>query len=420
MPERPDLRAHAVLADERVVLRHGAVGIEADDLAEQAVHALRLHAALGDRALAERDEQHAVAREHEAAAEVQRRLQRRRLMEDHLHVLDLRRGAVHEAAARHGGVVHAAVARLGVAPVDQLIGGERRVDGDVEQAALAARVHRRQTGHRLGHLLAVGAHDAQPAGPLGDEHLAVGQEREAPRVDQPFGDGLDVERDVELLLGARASDRRTPASDLRRSAAGCSCRSRVHLREGHRHVGPRPEHRAEEQVRVAARQRRAWTRVRSQRPRRAPFCSSCDLQCEGGGVRVKRASRPDSSPPEALPAPRQSRSATRSSAGTRRAPIVPTVPCPRVPRSQSLDRAAPGRRHQSARLARQLRALFTAADAYMRDYRVVIRALRRGEDRDATRRALTTMTELFGAHATGSPGLRRLRRNRGGQHLGSR
>jgi hypothetical protein len=139
MPERPDLGAHSVLADERVVLRHGAVGIEADDLAEQAVHALRLGAALGNGPVAERDEQHAVAREHEATAEVQRRRQRRRLMEDHLHVLDLRQGAIHEPAACHGGVVHAAVTRLGVAPVDQLIGGERRVEAHVEQAALAAR-----------------------------------------------------------------------------------------------------------------------------------------------------------------------------------------------------------------------------------------------------------------------------------------
>ena len=39
-----------------------AVGVDADDLAEQAVHPLRLHAALGDRALALRDEQRAVAR----------------------------------------------------------------------------------------------------------------------------------------------------------------------------------------------------------------------------------------------------------------------------------------------------------------------------------------------------------------------
>jgi nicotinamidase-related amidase len=53
--------------------------------------------------------------------------------------------------------------------------------------------------------------------------------------------------------------------------------------------------------------------------------------------------------------------------------------------------------------------LFTAADAYMRDYRVVVP--RDCVTPDATRRALKTMTELFGAHTTGSPaGLRLLRR----------
>ena len=104
--ERPDLRPHAFLADERVVLGDRAVGVDADDLAEQAVHPLRLHAAFGDRPVAERDEQRAVAAEHQAAAEVQRRGERRRLVEDHLDVLDLRRRAVHEPAARDRGVVH--------------------------------------------------------------------------------------------------------------------------------------------------------------------------------------------------------------------------------------------------------------------------------------------------------------------------
>src|SRR6266540_745057 len=43
-------------------------GIEPDDLAEQPVQPLRLHAAFGDRALAERDEERAVRPEDKAAA----------------------------------------------------------------------------------------------------------------------------------------------------------------------------------------------------------------------------------------------------------------------------------------------------------------------------------------------------------------
>ena len=142
--------------------------------------------------------------EHQPAAEVQRRGERRRLVEDDLDVLDLRRRAVDELAARDRGVVHHVLARLGVAPVDQLVLLERRIERDVEQAALAARVNRRQAGHRLRHLLAVGADHAQPSRLLGDEHLAVGQERQAPRVDEPFGDGDDVEleREPRLLRAA--------------------------------------------------------------------------------------------------------------------------------------------------------------------------------------------------------------------------
>ena len=51
--------------------------------------------------------------------------------------------------------------------------------------------------------------------------------------------------------------------------------------------------------------------------------------------------------------------------------------------------------------------LFTAADAYMRDYRLVIPTDCVGaKTGDAQRRALTTMSELFGARTTRSTGLR--------------
>ena len=66
---------------------------------------LRLHASRRDRPIAQRDEQRAVAAEDQPAAEVQRRGQRRRLVEDDLDVLDLRRRAVDEPAAGDRGVV---------------------------------------------------------------------------------------------------------------------------------------------------------------------------------------------------------------------------------------------------------------------------------------------------------------------------
>ena len=55
--------------------------------------------------------------------------------------------------------------------------------------------------------------------------------------------------------------------------------------------------------------------------------------------------------------------------------------------------------------------LFTAADAYMRDYKVVVpRDCVSATTPGATRRALTTMTGLFGASTTPSTRLRLSRR----------
>jgi nicotinamidase-related amidase len=51
--------------------------------------------------------------------------------------------------------------------------------------------------------------------------------------------------------------------------------------------------------------------------------------------------------------------------------------------------------------------LFTAADAYMRDYRLVIPSdCVTAKTKDATQRAVKTMAELFGARTTPSPRLR--------------
>ena len=194
-PYRPDLGPHAGLADERVVGGHGAVAVDADDLAEQAVHALRLHAARGDRAIPQGDEQCAVAREDQAAAEVRARAHRRRLMEDHLERVHARGHSVHEHAARHRGVVLAARPRLRIAPVDQVIGREPRVHRQAEQAALPARIDWRQSCHRRRQR-PVGVHDAQSARLLGDEHAAVRQERQRPRRLEILGDRGHLERDV--------------------------------------------------------------------------------------------------------------------------------------------------------------------------------------------------------------------------------
>jgi hypothetical protein len=137
-----------------------------------AVEALGVGAQRAVGALAERDVQHAVRREHQARAEM-------------LVTVVRGFGAKHdddpgqrvarpvEDAARDARAL-AAGARLDVAPVDQSIGCERWRQRDVEQPALAARVDARQTAQRRFQA-AVRAHDAQSPGLLTDEEVAAGQ-----------------------------------------------------------------------------------------------------------------------------------------------------------------------------------------------------------------------------------------------------
>src|SRR6185295_2471844 len=96
---------------------------------------------------------------------------------------------------------------------------ERRIECDVEQSALSAWINRGQTGHRLRHLLAVRADDAQPSRPLGDQHLAIGQKRQAPRACEPLGTGDHRDRHIELLLGRTrlAGKRRLLIGSVRRA-----------------------------------------------------------------------------------------------------------------------------------------------------------------------------------------------------------
>jgi hypothetical protein len=178
---------------------------------------LRLHAPFGDRAVALRDEERPVSAEHEPASEVLPRVELRALLVDDLHVIDPRRHAVHELAPRDRGVVHP-VARLGIAPVDEPVRREVRVERDVEQPALPARVHRRQSRDGLGKR-SVGRNDAQATWSLGHQHFPVRQERESPGVLQSLGHRDDIERDVRLSFGrvGLAGERGLLVDSVRRS-----------------------------------------------------------------------------------------------------------------------------------------------------------------------------------------------------------
>ena len=220
----PDLGPHVGLAHERIVLGHRSVRVEAHDLPEQAVEALCLHAAFGDRPLAERDEQRAVAAEDQASAEVQRRVERRRLTEDDLHVLDARARHRRPAGRARPRCCWCRCPGSAIAPVDQLILLERGIEHDVEQPALSARIHggRPATGSDI--CLPSARDDAETAGLFGDQHAAVGQKRQAPRIDQPFGHRRPRRTRRPASARARGSARRMPASVPRRSAGGCSSR----------------------------------------------------------------------------------------------------------------------------------------------------------------------------------------------------
>ena len=63
--------------------------------------------------------------------------ERRRLVIDHLHVLEPGLRAIDQLGLRDGGVVRTIGLRFGIAPVDHLVGGEVRIERDIENAWLA-------------------------------------------------------------------------------------------------------------------------------------------------------------------------------------------------------------------------------------------------------------------------------------------
>src|SRR3546814_14284258 len=104
----PDLGLGTVPADERIVLRHGPVGIDAEYLAQTGRQVLSLVADRRIRALADGDEQPAVGSEDEPRTEMIVTVIGRRLPEDHSALLE-------HTGARLAGLEAGAPARGGVA-----------------------------------------------------------------------------------------------------------------------------------------------------------------------------------------------------------------------------------------------------------------------------------------------------------------
>src|SRR4029078_4321841 len=136
--------------------------------------------ALGDRTLTLRHEQRAIAVPDQSATKVQLGIERRRLVKYHLHIFDTRLRLLDQAATRDGRVVQAPVTRLRVAPVDQMVRRERRIERDVEQPALVAGVDGGQTRNGFREL-SIRADDPQLSGLLfGDQEPAAGKKGHTP------------------------------------------------------------------------------------------------------------------------------------------------------------------------------------------------------------------------------------------------
>ena len=222
MPDGVDLRPVARLVHEGVVVGHRAVVVEAQHLAAQAHGVLRGHeevAVLRPDAAAGRHVDLAVGAEGDAAVEPRVGVEGL----GHDEVLDIVEGVPLQPAPREGRRAAAVGVTLGVGHVDEPVVGELGVEGDVHQAAVAVGPHLGQARDGL-RVEDVVTNHAQPAVPLGDEHAAVGHERDGPGMRQPPRHHADA----DLVLLGGVDDPGAVAERRHRHADG------ILLRMGHR------------------------------------------------------------------------------------------------------------------------------------------------------------------------------------------
>ena len=181
--------------------------------------------------LAQRQEQVVVRRLRDAAAEMIAARRRALLAEDHAG--PGRDGASSASRARASAVRAAAVRRLGVAEIDGAVLREAAIDERRRCRPPWPDANTRGTPASGGDELAVARGDAQPAGPLGDQHVAVRQERQRPGMRKPADHGLDRElagRRLERLRGGvrrRQREQRRPAQASGNLMTGSGCDSQA-------------------------------------------------------------------------------------------------------------------------------------------------------------------------------------------------
>jgi hypothetical protein len=150
-------------------------------------------------ALAERDEQPAVTREHEARTKMVPAGDLRLLAEDHL---DVGEPQAVELRARDRRAIGVTVAGLRIGEVDRRVRSEIRIGHDVQQPALSLCMNPGHAANRLGER-SLRVNVAQAAGTLGHEHAPVRQECEAPRVLETARDRRDRDRRFAARLPVR-------------------------------------------------------------------------------------------------------------------------------------------------------------------------------------------------------------------------
>ena len=181
-------------AHPRVARRHAAIIVQAQNLAEMVGRVLHQFAVIavtaGDEQIPIRIEQDPPAKTAErralaaAAFRLGSRTIPRRGHENVLHVGKL--VPTIPARAQHGLRLFCRIARiwLGIAEINQMVIGKIRVQRDVRQPGNSHGKDRRQACNGFWVERAVGSHDPQTAGPFGNQHPAIGQKGETPRVDQ--------------------------------------------------------------------------------------------------------------------------------------------------------------------------------------------------------------------------------------------
>src|SRR5262249_18524742 len=141
--------------------------------------------------VAKRQEEAAVLRLGDPAAEIEAGRYRPLLMEDDLDLLEPGPAFIVELGAGHR---HLATAprRFGEAEIDRAVPVERAIERNVGQSDLIVGVDFWQAGDRRRQPAVLGDDPHAPR-PFGHEQPAAGQESKSPRVHEPGGEGLDRE-----------------------------------------------------------------------------------------------------------------------------------------------------------------------------------------------------------------------------------